>query len=355
MNTIKSKILTFISLFAIQFSIFAIPGISQKVSDQSGQFVYYKDSTFERESYIGLIYFDDATYGVRYYAPADMKNGKPELKMQIYVTIDTELAATKGTIDFTGEKVEPLPSSQDETDIINYLHDFIYELFPRRIMLGTIEKVVSESDTYAQFGGRVTMTYDPIIPILNLRQIVTSDGKLALNAITGGKLISSNDTTFSDFKGIPSKSDKSAAKIKKGKAAKIEIENQGLKSQNFELDSNWEQKSTASWMYKSEAAVSTVALPISDALTANLVQSLVLGRDHSYPDWTKQKITEKNGKIELTQVFYDSDTKSFKTDFKKIESIGENTKAIFTLTVNSNFYTANRAYFDKIISSFTTK
>lgn len=352
MKTTKSIFLAVIASLAINFSIFAIPGVEQPIQDQSGQFVYYKDSTFDRESYIGIIFFDDSTYGLRYYAPTDLKNGKPETKMQVYLTIDSVLAATKGKIEFTGERVEPLPSSQDETDIINYLHDFVYELFPKRIMIGTIDKTYSENCDYAQFGGRVSIQYDSMIPVLNLKQIVTSDGKIALSAITGGKLINSTDTTFTDFKGIPAKSSASAEKVKKGKSAKIEIENEGLKSQVFELDSNWEQKSAASWMYKSVAAVSSAVLPINDAQKNVLLRSLILGRDHSYPDWTKQKFSEKNGKIELSQIFYDSDSKSFKNDFKKIETLNENAKSIFTLTVDSASYTKNKSYFDGIVNSY---
>lgn len=353
MKKLKSFLATIAIFATTTFSALALPGVTQMIPDQSGQFVYYKDSTFERESYIGIIYFDDSTYGLRYYAPSDAKKGLPETKMQVYLTINPTLAAEKGIIDFTGEKVEPLPSSQDETDIINYLHNLVYDIFPKRIMIGTIEKEISENDDYAQFGGKVSMKYDPIIPILNLKQIVTSDGKIALSAVTGGKLISSNDTTFSDFKGIPSNPQKSSTKVKKAKSSKIEIVNEGLKTQSFDLDSNWEQKSAASWMYKNDAAVSTVVIPISDVQKNLFIRSLILGRDHSYPDWTKQKISEKSGTIELNQIFYDSDSKSFKNDFKRIDNVGEIAKSIFTLTVDSGVFTKNKSYFENILKSYT--
>ena len=350
----KKFILTFFMIFSLN-CLFALPGVQQLLPDQSGQFVYYRDSSFDRESYVGIIYFDEATYGLRYFAPATDKQA--EVKMQIYFTLDTEKAATKGVIEFTGETPpDPFPTSQDETDIVNYLHDIAYEMFSRRIFLGEVNAKKSESGEYAQFGGRVTMEYDPIIPVLNLSRIVTSDGKVAFSAVTGGKLVDSTDTSFSSFAGIPAKiSEKSSQKVKKGKPNKIEIENEGLKTQVFTIDSSWEQKTAASWMLSDVCAVSSVVLPIKDAQKQMLIRTLVLGRDHSYPDWTKQKIRENNGKIELDQIFYDSQSKSFKYDFKRIETIGTDTKSIFALTANAGAYTKNKSYFDKIIDSYSVK
>ena len=349
------KFITSLFLLFSSITIFALPGVKQMIPDQSGQFVYYRDSSFERESYVGIIYFDEATYGLRYYAPANDKQA--EVKLQFYLTLDTEKAASKGIIEFTGETPpDPFPKSQDETDIVNYLHDIAYEMFPKRIFLGELKEKTSSDETYSQFGGRVSMEYDPIIPVLNLDRIVTSDGKIAFYAVTGGKLTDSSDTSFSDFKGIPAKvTYGSSSKIKKGKASDMQIENEGLKSQSFKIDSNWEQKSAASWMLGSSAAITSAALPISDAQKGNLIRMLILGRDHSYSDWSKMKISDKNGKIELDQVFYDSSSKSFKYDKKRIENLGEGTKSIFSLTMDAGAYNKNKKYFDKIISSYEVK
>lgn len=342
-------------LLLASVSVFALPGVQQSIPDQSGQFVYYRDSSFERESYVGIIYFDESTYGLRYYAPATDKQA--EVKLQFYFTLDTEKAASKGIIEFTGETPpDPFPKSQDETDIVNYLHDIAYEMFPKRIFLGELKEKTSSDETYSQFGGRVSMEYDPIIPVLNLNRIVTSDGKVAFYAVTGGRLVDSSDTSFSEFKGIPAKVEYgSASKVKKGKPSEMQVENEGLKTQSFQLDSNWEQKSAASWMLGSVSAVTVAALPISGAQKDTLIRMLVLGRDHSYSDWTKLKISDKNGKIVLDQIFYDSSSKSFKYDKKRVEDIGEGAKSIFSLTVDAGSYNKNKKYFDKIVSSYEVK
>lgn len=352
MNRTKSIFLTIISLVLMNISIFALPGVTQKIQDKSGQFVYYKDSTFERESYIGVIYFDESTYGLRYYAPALEKQGKPEIKMQVYITIDVEKAATKGIIDFTGEKVEPLPHSQEETDIINYLHNFAYDMFPKRIFYGNLDKKVSVNDDYEQFGGKVSIEYNPIIPILNLNKITSSDGKIMLEAITGGQLVSSEDASFFNFKGIPSKiNTKKSDKIKKGKNLPIEIKNDNIKTQIFEIDSNWEQKNTTIWTLSKNASIMAVSLSIPSDKTDAFIRSSILGRANSYPDWTKQKITQTNGDILLNQIIYNSDSDSFNYDFKNALQNKENVKTLFNLTVSADAYSKNKGYFDNILKS----
>ena len=50
---------------------FALPGVESYIPDESGEFIYYSDYSFERTSYIGFMYYNDSTYAIRYYAPMD--------------------------------------------------------------------------------------------------------------------------------------------------------------------------------------------------------------------------------------------------------------------------------------------
>jgi len=61
MKPLKKITLFAAALFAAA-NLFALP-------DASGEYVYYRDSSFNRESYIGFLYYDDSTYEARYYAP----------------------------------------------------------------------------------------------------------------------------------------------------------------------------------------------------------------------------------------------------------------------------------------------
>ncbi|MBQ5537653.1 MAG: hypothetical protein IIU02_07055 [Treponema sp.] len=350
MNLLKRTFAAAIPLLA--FHAFAIPGVKAAVPDQSGQFVYYKDSTFTRDSYIGIIFYDDTTYGLRYYAPST--DSQPEIDMQDFITIDGN--EERDAIELTGERFEPFPQTQEETDVANYLHDFVYELFPRRKNAGDVAEKRSVSDTYEQFGGRVSLEFDPVIPILNLSRITTSDGKIALEAVTGGRLSSSTDTSFSSFKGFPK--DVPAGKkekIKKGKKNDILVENDGLKSLSVSLDTSWEQKSPATWMLGDYAAQSVVALMLPAEKKGAFIRSLILGRDHTYPNWTKMRISESGGSTKIEQEFLFPESASVKRDFKKIVPLGNDATGIFALTVNENAYKNNKKYFDKIISSYDVK
>ena len=60
---------TVLSIFAVLsmavMSLFAVPGFESYLPDASGQYVYYRDYSFTRESYIGILTYDEATYQVR--------------------------------------------------------------------------------------------------------------------------------------------------------------------------------------------------------------------------------------------------------------------------------------------------
>ncbi len=336
------------TIFALAaLSANAIPGVTSAIPDSSGEFVYWRDNSFERESYIGLIYYDEATYGMRYYAPAIKK--KPELSFLVLLTIDTEKT---GVVEFTGEKVTPLPRSEDETAIINYLHDFVYELFPRRQKAGDISEITEISGEYAQFGGRVKLTYDPLLPVLNLRSITTSDGKTALEPITVGKLRSSDDESFTAFSGIP----------KKGKEKKFKFNKKLSKNKNeigedlpysMTLDEQWEQKTPMLWLLGDAAMVSVANLNIPDGAENRLLRMMTLGSQKSYPDLQKFSVKRENdGSMEIKQTFYDADSGEFQTNRKLVKKASDGSTVIFELNTTAIAYSKNKAYFDGIFNSF---
>lgn len=358
MNRIKYSLLTIAAVLCLQISAFALPGVNSFIPDLPGQFVYYKDSSFNRESYIGVVYYDDSTYGFRYIAPqvADKKNPKPKLEMQVFVTIDPN----KTKLEFTGERVEPFPRSQEETDIINYIHDFAYEMTAKRQSIDELKEIIVDRQDWAQFGGEVDLEYDPLVPIFNLRKIVALDKKIILDVVTAGRLLSSDDTTFVDFQGFPKKIvDKNHSfKSIKVKPEPVVLKNEGYADQSFDLDVQWTQKSPAIWALGNSAIITNTSLSFPNNFSAYeslyLLRSLLLGADHSYPDWTTQKLDFENSEISIKQTFYDSESSSFKYDFKKVKSIGKGAKSIFGMTVFAGSYTPNKKYFDSIFNSYKT-
>ena len=72
------KIISALRAIFISASLFAMPVFESYLPDTSGEYVYYQDRTFDRESYIGIIYYDDDTFGIRYYAPKSESLFLPE-------------------------------------------------------------------------------------------------------------------------------------------------------------------------------------------------------------------------------------------------------------------------------------
>ena len=199
------KIFLVFVLFLSTFSLFAIPGVVDIIPTESGEYVYYKDSSFTWEAYIGFIQYDAETYGIRYYAPQP-ETGSSDI--ELLITVDS-------TLDYvlmTGEKIVS-EVTMDDNVVINYLHDMFYELVPRRksvefdyivpktdIELAQTKKTVH--DDFYQYGGDVLMEYDLNIPIFNLRSITSGDKKV-FEAVTIGKLTEIGDSAFVNFKGFP--------------------------------------------------------------------------------------------------------------------------------------------------------
>ena len=115
------------ALFAAA-NLFALPGAQKSVPDASGEYVYYRDSSFNRESYIGFLYYDDSTYEARYYAPATEALAEKNIDMLFSV------AQKNGRMELTGERFV-IPPQQDDVAIVNYIHDLLYELSGRRSKL----------------------------------------------------------------------------------------------------------------------------------------------------------------------------------------------------------------------------
>ena len=116
------------AVFFAAANLFALPGVQKTVPDASGEYVYYRDFSFNRESYVGFLYYDDSTYEARYYAPAT------ETLPAKNIDLLFSAAQKNGRLEMTGERFV-VPPQQDDVAIVNYIHDLVYELSGRRAKL----------------------------------------------------------------------------------------------------------------------------------------------------------------------------------------------------------------------------
>ena len=110
------KLSTVLLAFIVTTALYALPAVVSPIADTSGEYVFYRDNTFTRPSYIGFIYYDDATYAVRYYAPAVAEQFLPEKDITLYLTVNKDSAH----LEFTGETMKGVVSDAD-TDVVNYM------------------------------------------------------------------------------------------------------------------------------------------------------------------------------------------------------------------------------------------
>lgn len=339
------KTLLFLTFLTSSFLLHALPGFESYIQELPGQYVYYQDTTFERKSYFGLLQFDKKTFAARYYAPSDEKAKKPETDVEIYFTIDEKA----DHMELTGEKIISGFTSE-EAELVNYLHDMIYEFSARRIKVGSLSEnklSIQNNEYFGQFGGYVTVIYDAIVPLFNVREVYLEEGSPEFFLVTAGQITGSSDKSFEKFKGFPevqNNSSHSMPKIKKAKDKDFSTED----GKTIYLDTAWEKAMDNVFMLGDSAFVSVGNIP--DAPIDFLLRQLLLSTGESYLDWTKCEVQKSDDGLFISGLYYQPDTKNMSKNFKSAKKSGENYD-FFTLTVYTNIYAKHAKYFQKIIKN----
>lgn len=371
----KKKIFSlFIFVFIISNFIFALPGFKPYLKDVSGDFVFYKDYTFKRESYVGFLMYDEGTYCARYFAPKNEE--KPAKEVKILFTVNTD----KDFMELTGEKI--ISGRQaDDTEVINYLHDMIYELNARRIKAGSVApkdvdfsdddvpflrqgKIVA--DEFMQFGGDVKVVYDYVVPLFNVKAVYDYSGDAKFEVATIGRLTSSDDNSFDDFAGFTELENFGKDKKKKSVAAKkIKVSkkdvviNKTEDGQVIALDSGWARSMDNLWMRGNDAVISAIKVSkdfgAENELQADLgfmLKQFLINASGVYRDWKSLFVDFDDEDIKFQSLVYQPGKVT--RNFIIIESEDEaDDCAIMTLSVFENVYKKNSKYFNEILDSYS--
>lgn len=367
-KNIKTIIAAIAALFAAA-ELFALP-------DASGEYVYYLDSSFNRESYIGFLYYDDSTYEARYYAPATETLAEKNIDMLFSV------AQKNGRMELTGERFV-VPPQQEDVAIVNYIHDLLYELSGRRGKLleeplvdyennkaPFMQAGVFVSDNFDAFGGPVKMLYDEVVPIFNLKKIIDYSGRDVFVVATIGQLESSKDKSFAEFvpqslaaKGTAKREPRQFKNAKKESLSlRVEIGKNAALSQSVLADKNWSLAGASVWTLGDSAIASlqSLALPEGSAAgqpqtVARILRLFVSSKNFAYNDWSALDVHAGGGKIKISSRTYNPKTRKFITDIKTLRAAASNLYGCFSLAVYTDDYQANRGYFDKMAKSYSCK
>lgn len=344
---ILKKLFTLSAVCLISVAAFALPGVRRSIEDFSGEYVYYRDNTFQRPSYIGFIYYNDSTYAARYFAPGDKRKQLSEADITIYLTTDS----SADHFEFTGETISGASSSED-TEIINYLHDLLYELDAKRKTTKLYSSAVTEKEDYPQFGGTVSMTYNPFVPVFNLESIRSADGSYLFRLETVGALTSSADMSFEAYKGVEGLPADRKRSFKKAKASAAKV---SFGRQSLTLDSQWKNDSLENmWFLGDYAVLALSEIPPSEDSNFEylLVRKLFQSTEGAYSLWQSRSFTKTVNLMKVSNVFYQPVSGDVTRDFKIITKQSDGSYAYLTLTVFDGVYQDNKAYFTKILDSY---
>jgi hypothetical protein len=331
------------------------PGVIPYLPESSGNYVYYRDYTFERESYIGFLQYDEGTYAARYYAPASGE--LPADEVGILFTVDT----AKSITELTGESFTTQIVTSDHIDIVNYLHDLVYEFSSRRRKIPPWTKsntrTVFANEQLYQFGGDVVMRYDYYVPVFNLSSITSAQNQL-FAVVTQGQLSSQSDVSFSAFTGMNLRGTKTTALKLSPNEAPLSVT---VEDCTVLLDAQWQQPvpEMPNLLVIGDEALFTLnifsMLPPEngseqdasyDALDY-LTRDLLLSVDGACID-IRNAVIERNAqsfKISAAYLFFEQDARVI--DIKILRKKDSLAYAV-TLSIFEAAYNANKAYFDRI-------
>lgn len=332
-------------------SVFSLPGVKSYIPDSSGEYVYYKDKSFNRTSYIGFLFYDESTYAVRYFAPEDTKKSLLEKNIVLYFSVNPN----NPQLEFTGEKITGVIKEED-AEIVNYLHDIFYEFVSRRQkLLADISKEnVVQTQDFNQFGGDVKIKFNRYVPIFNIESISAIDNTPLFSVETIGLLTSSDDTSFANYSGVEGlPKDKKKNPKKYGKAKKIEYTFEG---QKLALDEEWKQSMENLWLLGDDAVLTVTEFEFPENKTEInkeiFIRKLIQGTTMSYALWNFKSIVEKDNKVTVMNVYFQPETENVTRDYKILIFSGKGKVSLLSLTIFDSVYQKNKKYFDSILLNY---
>ena len=176
---------------------------------------------------------------------------------------------------------------------------------------------------------------------------------------TLGRLVSSDDKSFSAFKGLPAApkdKERSFSFSKKAKSSKAQFD--GL---SINLDSDWEQKMENIWALGDAALLTLMKfqLPQDYADKEELFECLILrslneGSNSVYPIWKFQSLEQKKGKFSASNLIYQAENADLTRSFIILNKNKNKDKSysLLSITVFDSIYQKNASYFKKIVKSF---
>jgi hypothetical protein len=327
---------------------------------RSGEYVVYRDYTWESPTWIGFLYYDEATYGAFVSTPGTASN--------VAVLFRTE--TVDGKMILTGQNIISKIAQKDVL-AVNYLMAFLPDLYSWRsdalkLSLGAqgsktaadngsarstlLPPLVYQKMNRRDFGGDVVLSYAAEVPLFNLRGMSALDGKPVLELVRTGRIQSGGESDFFGFTPVP--------EIKVGAPLVLppvrKNETKVIDGVKLSLDDQWTMVADNTFFLGDAAAliVDTMDLDLLQIPRENLVVSLVrlfsLSSKNSWAVLPGQSVSGTAKKFRIDNLFYDAVGGTANRDIKVCIPSGSRKCTVISLSVSDVAYQANRAYFDSL-------
>jgi hypothetical protein len=362
----NKRILTvFLSILAL-FPLAAADPFSGYPSGVSGDYVVYRDYSWEKPTWVGLLYYDDSTWGAFV--------STPSTNSRVSLLFSTEKSA--GKLVLTGQKIIS-NITPDDVLAVNYLMRLLPEMYAwrnteagnpaapvvplsaddARKLFGKARSALlpaaaRESRTEPSFGGDVSVLFAPEIPVFNVRGILGSNGKPVLDIDRYGRISSGGDNAFFSFTVAgEAKSGESLVLAAGRKPAAKTIDGVTLK-----LDDQWAPIAENSFLLGNAAfvIVDTIDLSLTQIPRDNLALSLVrffsLSGTESWVVPAELSVTGTAKRFTITNLVFDSARGTLNRDIKTcIPSADGKTVTVVSLSVSETAWKANGQYFSSLV------
>lgn len=322
----------------------------------SGDYVVYRDYTWKSPTWIGFLRYDDSTWGAFVITPSSGAN----------VSVLFRSERVDGAMVLTGQNIISKITNAD-VSAVNYLMQLLPDLSSWRMAATKDGKTVvstkeaPRSDllppavslplTRAEFGGEITLTFAPEIPVFNLQSMTGSGGKAMLVLERYGRIQTGGDAAFFGF--APRPAAKAAPALAVPSSRKAEART--VDGVTLSLDGQWTMIADNTFFLGDSAViiVDTLDLALMQVPRENLALSLVrmfsLSSGTAWSDPLALAVSGTAKRFRVENTFYDVESGTVNRDIKLCVPSADGKKCtVASLSVNETAYRANKAYFDSL-------
>jgi hypothetical protein len=327
----------------------------------SGDYVVYRDWSWEIATWVGFLQYDETTFGALAVSPDSGAN----------VSILFRCEIVDGKMILTGQQIISAITPK-EVATVNYLMDLLPEIYEWRAdaaKRGTkvspgkdasssvaprsslLPSAVRTAFAAPNFGGDVVCTWVPEVPVFNLSSMSGKDGKMRLSLERMGRIQAGGEADFFGFKPVLETKNGVALTV----PAKRASETRTVDGVKLALDGQWTMVADNTFFLGNSAVliVDTLDLSLMQIPRDNLVLSMVRlfslsgPTAASFPADLSVSGTARRFRVENR--FFDVQSGTVNHDVKLCIPSADGKKCtVVSLSVTEIAYRANKAYFDSL-------